>query len=834
MEILPGFDYHLVPKEQQQLERIVPLHQAKIHLAFRSNVKINGKISSDCVIALSEHMVTVCSHGFIGKSLKLMMAFHLFDIIGFRTISDEIMEIEIPDNSLVIQSTISMRFSRNLLRNFLLSNPMLPHNLRFPFSCHDSRHFPPFSPTLSPSQQFQFTYNAFCSFYDSAYFHDIPRYYHSLMTTGNAIFDLNKLPMHILEANFGEAMSIRPIFSSLMFCPYVFGVVCNNVTRPDIFKSIAPMILCNQNLRILKLCENRAENGCDEIANSIINSKNSRVLYWDFSGNSLKDIEFFTHALCKYYVPIRSLKFDFCHMNGKSIGFLFQALLQNDDLHNLEQLSIVGNTISSDNSNLFSGYIKRLSSLSNPPLNYLGFGPISSINNVLDSLSKSTIQLETLRIYDSVFDEKCIENMVDIISRSSKLKNIDLSRCTITDNGLKSLFETIGSNPSISTICLSMARMKLNGKRLRFILGHIDTILSSKIEFLNLDHNSMGVEDLASLVLIMPHLAKLKVLSLSYNFGSKLKGIGQKLVELVNGPSLDTIIIKGKHNKRLKSEAIPFICGLFSHSQIKSIDLSSNKIGDIGLSVSSNLVSTSPNICSFIVDGSEPTSFSSLEQFFASVLSNSSIYNSPFPIDDVYHLISSMKNKEKKRLIKLCSAYQQRIEIQLAKNRVVYGYHSDLSLVNDNVLDSLIDHVTIDLNEKLQKVRTHEHLAITSIVGLPLPYEMETAIENEIRGVPEPDSNMTIEYAEEKLMNKISEGLDETENSMKTLQFNSLCIRRPNAVQRLEKKARITSLDKMLSSGITESDEEESDVDTPIMPSVFDVDDTFMDDTNIE
>jgi hypothetical protein len=85
---------------------------------------------------------------------------------------------------------------------------------------------------MSPSQVFQFCYNAQCSYFDATYHHAVARFFHSMVTSGNGIADLTKLPIRLMEVNLGHPLVLRPLFGAMMFCPLIYGVVCYDMYGP--------------------------------------------------------------------------------------------------------------------------------------------------------------------------------------------------------------------------------------------------------------------------------------------------------------------------------------------------------------------------------------------------------------------------------------------------------------------------------------------------------------------------------------------------------------------------------------------------------------------------
>ena len=234
-----NFDYHLTPKEQQKVQNTVPFNQAKIHMAFRANIEINGKEYPLGGAALSEHMVTLYKKSLFGSTLTMIESIHMLSITSLTTTNDQCMKFTTLQETITVKSLVAMKFARNLLRNYILITSLFPPSMKFKFQTHNMQYFPRFDPELSPSQQVQFSYNANCSYFNTSYFHEAIQYFHSLITAGNGIYDITMLPIHTIECNLGDPIELRPLFMAFMYCPFIFGFCCYNVARPDLLQGLS-------------------------------------------------------------------------------------------------------------------------------------------------------------------------------------------------------------------------------------------------------------------------------------------------------------------------------------------------------------------------------------------------------------------------------------------------------------------------------------------------------------------------------------------------------------------------------------------------------------------
>lgn len=856
------FDYHLQPNEQNQVEHLVPDHQAKIHLAFRANVsfsEINSNSKKDyngAAVALSEHMITICYHGFFGRSYKLLETFHVNDITELQSISEELTIIKIIKGIYYIDSPTSLRFARSVIRNYILSNPMMPPSLRFKFKAEDPSKFPKFNPPLSPSQQFQFTYNANCSYFNVSYYHDIPYYFHNLIITGSCIFDFTQLPIHLMECGLGQSTDIRPITSALMFDPYIYGINISDITRDDIISASAPIILMNPSLRIVRLIKTGSQKGGMMVSNAMNQSRHQSISYWDLSENQLEDMVYFADSLGRYKGQLITLRLNNCRMTNAELTTLISSLTDNHNDRGIKQLALIGNGFNQSNCDQFCDFLNAITSstensggsekpnvteneneledieyqnddpnaqliLTSSAINSienennrqvggcslyrLELGPVKNPGIIIKTLSDRLIPLKTLKIIDSYFDENTVRLFSNFLNTSSTLRELDISGSNIKDQHLGILLESLLSNASIEdgSLVLTLNRLNLRGGR----YGKVKNALlahSSKIGELSLNENGLSLND--SVIKDICQFQNLKKVSLAVNFTKKMAGVGSALASILDHSHIISLNISGNCQTgqivggyALESELLPFIKSLYTNSSLEELDISGNLVGDDAIKMINEIIIDNNILKVINIDDNAITNLNTITDFLDAVSKSTSIINAIFPVNDIYNILYSDNELEKD--LESLSRRRQIVQKVMLNNMSKCGLYSSLSLLNDKTLNEIIDEATLELQEKfdINNIQVEKHAAITEIVGLPLPY-----VEDENQISVQTDSNMKEDldnadatdeevYASKQLMSTVMEPESKANSmasSFKTLQFNSLCIRRPDAQQKLEEKGK--------------------------------------------
>jgi len=813
----PSFDYHLTNSEQKSVEKLVPLHQAKIHIALRANLTINGTEYEHGACCLSEHLLVLAKKRFFGKSFSELKIVHLLDIVSMETSNDYTFTIFTEDAKIMIYTGEAMRLARNVIRDYHLSASIFISQRGFRFSPHDTKHFPPFKPKLSPSQQFQFTYNAYCSYYSTSYYHDVVRYYHKNLITGQGIIDLNQLPMNIIENNLKDPMDFLPFFNSIMHSPYVFGIVCNDICRPDLLASLSPMIGSSENLGLVSLKNCMIENGIEELSQALLKNPSCKINYWDLSGNSFEDCSPFMAALASVETPVFYLDFNDCNLSKQSVDILLKSLSINNNLWKLQYLHISGGIISDESANEFHKHYKNMSERGYLFLKSLDIGGASSgVERILETLVSYPQPLVTLKLPNSKLKSGAFSSLVSFLAASDKLEELDISGTSLSIEQILRLIFTITKNENLTSIKLWLGSLKLNGKKLIKILVALETFAPKKWSMLSFENNGLSAEDLSRIIHQCHKFKNLRCLRIGKNFSSSNKGIGDLLVKILDIKHLYMLSLVGEKKKGLRKELLPFLNALRHNKSLKSLDIRLNYCGDEGMEILTQVVKHSRSINELKYDGARPKSIKSIISFLEGLSESQSILSCALPRDDIYKALAKVKANEKDSVIKQLSDNQKNVVNTILRNMALFNIHSFLASKGIPALDELIDDQNVELVQTLHRTDLHTHSGISSLIGLPLPFvdsASENSDTNTVKSIDVPGST---EYDTPEMTKEITEHVDSNLSDLQTLQFNSLCIRRPGSVSIRQREEQ-----DQLFTGSESSDSLESDDPPPSVMSTI-------------
>jgi hypothetical protein len=130
------------------------------------------------------------------------------------------------------------------------------------------------------------------------------------------------------------------------------------------------------------------------------------------------------------------------------------------------------------------------------------------------------------------------------------------------------------------------------------------------------------------------------------------------LLELLELPAIESILLKGKGSFVLGGKTLPFLEALKDNQRVRVLDISYNRIGDRELAQLAVLVLENGSLNELYVDGSKPARPGAFCEFLEAICEeqNDRIHTCPFPMEDRYELVQSMAVRSASK----CSAGSRR------------------------------------------------------------------------------------------------------------------------------------------------------------------------------
>jgi hypothetical protein len=207
-----------------------------------------------------------------------------------------------------------------------------------------------------------------------------------------------------------------------------------------------------------------------------------------------------------------------------------------------------------------------------------------------------------------------------------------------------------------------------------------------------LDDNVIREEELGQLGSLLRDLPLFRKLSLSRIFTVRNEGIGERIGDLVRQLLLECLSIAGS-GPGLGREAVPIICALLANTKLTRLDISHNKIGDVGLLTLSHLIEASSTLQIVIVEGLALRQVDSLSRFLSACAQHRSLLDVPFPMSDYLELAHGSRSEIEGEIAHL----RRQVNDRLAANRYLFSpkITSPLVFRGDPVLTSSLTAVGI-------------------------------------------------------------------------------------------------------------------------------------------
>lgn len=765
-------DYHLDAKDKEKVERLVPSWERQVFLAFRCKLQIDGKDIKDGVVALSEHYITFCKKSFMG-GISHLEDVHILDLTYFGVPGKDFVALKMEDRELSIQGNekAMKRFVVCLFRNYYIITSYLPKEYKLKFRPKDPDDFPKFDPRLSPGQQFQFLYNAYCMQDKIKYNHHIVQWVNYTAITMSGVFDLSKIPYHDIENSFASTVNIGPVFDALTFFPTLHGIVMRNVGRTDLFLAAAPLLSESTTCQIFVAEANNIVDGCDAIAQAFVDNRKLPLRYLDISDNPISDMIPICTAVSHLKSDVFYLDFSNTGMNDKAVVALMTSIEKNSHLWGIRYLNLGGASVRSSGA---KAIVQTLNALKKNRKNFMkSFNPgnfKSGLCDILQILHKSQPQLLHLSLRGSKIGKSEFGEVLTFLANAEFLQSLDVSDCGLKPEQIAQIIKGITSR-SISQFNLNLSNTKLGGKKLDPVLEALKAASNYSWGTLSFNSTNMDADDCLKLVKVLDQCRGIYGISFNDNLTPKMKNVGDALRELVTFADLKYLSIKGGSNK-LGPMMAPYI-KLASRTKLEYFDPSFNNFGEEGLDAIGDIIENSNTLQKLYIDGSGTTDAVNIVRVLDILKNCQTIRIMPFPFDDVYNIMKKVSKSNSKQLYQMLSVKQVEAQSAIQRNQTAAGIKTELTEHEYNPeLNELVQQIIDSVAQTMGTQKPYEHSAINKAFNMPFPHLDEVDEKIEVEDSPLADDGSDVYHTPE-----FSCIVREEDNDAQLISnFNSMCV----------------------------------------------------------
>ena len=675
-----------------------------ILIAFRSDIRNFKTLYKDCYVVLTP-FILYCYKRKEKKPniLELMARIYLSDVKLIAFSREQYTLVISDDTSLVITAQESLRVAQLLYRNYQIVYSNLTIEETCELRSYDMRLFPPVKLPLSNSQKFQFAYAALCAKQQRAFRNEVVRYLHSMVLTGNGVFDIAELPVDI----FINPKDIVPVLQAVDYMKFTCGFCCVDVKIPQLLIQLAKIVSTSSKIRILHFNNNGMTKGIKDISDALKANRDLPIAYWSLDGNVFEDFDYFPMIISAQREPIKLLSLNRCGLKAAQTKSLFDNLEENPRQNQLQVLKLYGAEYSSDCIVSMDKFFES----KKQTLVYLDLGGVKNGGQaIMGLLRRHKPPLKELSLSGTTLNLAALEDLLQFIRESETLYSLDISDTSLTPKSVKDVIETIAINESIQEFDLTINKLGIHGAQLLPMFGAFLESDMDKWHSISMDSNDMDATDLRNILPLLVMMPNLKSLSLSYNFSSNTKNIDAILPGIVDIPSLTTLIIKGDEKHKLGQAIYPLLENIAS-KKITKLDFSGNNIGDQGCTLAVQALKASPNMESFNISHNNIMNLQAWLDLSEAVVNSDKLIDFKFNVQDITQVLQ--RSKYEKTLLKNMSELQTKAIKAVAARRRRMGLGSEYIEKEDYV------HVAVKFEGG------HTHSAVSKEFNLPLPFQRE-------------------------------------------------------------------------------------------------------------
>lgn len=536
---------------------------------------------------------------------------------------------------------------------------------------------------FAPSQEFQLLYSAGCTSVGGSvrrYFAHIPAYYHVQVAYGNHSFDANEV-----QTLSGKQMNPSPVLAALarsLGCGIFSISHCN---EPKLLAVAGFWMARNAGMRVFVATDLGATDGITSFVMPM--GSGCQIRFWDLSSNKLSDMLPFIEAFKTYQAPLRGLVFNDMSLSDKEIIALFDSLTTNPKTFGLKKLSIIGSKLNSFCCRAFAHWLETLGSKGKScKLQSVGVGPVSDSTVVCLALSRISSLVE-LRLVNMDLTNSH-EHLARIMGASRSLRVLDFSCSRFSETAFDTLGRVMSNAHRLSGVetpfSLNFTSALKNVKFATF-LKQIDPI-KGLIGAIILDNNPLTVADLGKLVDWLEGAPHFYSLSINGIFSESSKGVDTAIVRLFSSTTIRDLSITGEGKSGLRGQMINILQAATASGNLRSLDISHNKIDDDGMRMVLSVLLSNTNLEKIVIDDLGLHDPNAILAFLIAYEQSKSLIEAPFPDRDAAILNAQQANELRVKI-----AWRLKKNQYLARDPIT----SPLMLRKDLVLSSLIRKVTV-------------------------------------------------------------------------------------------------------------------------------------------
>eukprot|EP00012_Vannella_robusta_P004486 CAMPEP_0206182586 /NCGR_PEP_ID=MMETSP0166-20121206/147_1 /ASSEMBLY_ACC=CAM_ASM_000260 /TAXON_ID=95228 /ORGANISM="Vannella robusta, Strain DIVA3 518/3/11/1/6" /LENGTH=805 /DNA_ID=CAMNT_0053597311 /DNA_START=297 /DNA_END=2714 /DNA_ORIENTATION=+ len=447
---------------------------------------------------------------------------------------------------------------------------------------------------------FMLHYKALCSFYKIQPSRDVIQYIQHLFEESKHEIDFRDCPG--TESDTPLAFDLRPVFQSLPHNNYFNSIVLHDTGRKGLVKELGNTM--KRSSFITRLDFNHITSGLSQLPQIFTSlSSNPTNALMDLmirDVNLAPSVGAISEMFANMSHGFRRIQLVKCRLNGKQISSIIQdGLMKNYPLTlTLEELNLSGNKFDVEGETL-----QKL---------FLRIGPFSKLRRLI--LRKCSInlllvirplhsfpQLSEIDFSYNKFDTGITQLLCSVLEQSKVLKTLALTGCGLSSSLVDPIGATLGSNNALHALKVVLSDNTLSDQSIAMLMKgcHRGALLHT------LDLSQCRINE-AGFLSLCSGLQKIQDSSLDTLLlnNTKLENVTQKTGEAIANAlvalldkqdSIRSLSLSGGYSNLI---LFPFLEKLFDNQSLLELNISGNRIGDVGASTVATLIRKSSYIAS--------------------------------------------------------------------------------------------------------------------------------------------------------------------------------------------------------------------------------------------
>ncbi|PRP87680.1 leucine-rich repeat-containing protein [Planoprotostelium fungivorum] len=587
------------------------------------------------------------------------------------------------------------------------------------------------APVLSMRNSFFSIYKAYCDYYRADNNHEFDDQIDRLFTD-----DIRELDLNLIvgaEPKSEISLNLWPVLSALKYDEYFVSIQLKNIARREIVQLIAEVLRTNQTLSRITLEDvGSDERSWVEFCKSLLYNTTNRIQILQLCDGSFgnRAMASLGEALSTFNHKLKRLDLRKCSINSKGFTAFFKWLETNWAVSlGIQTLRFTDVSFDREGTLAFENWLiqmrtkSQLSDLRFSSSRFqIGLSPaIRHIHGL------TAVDFSGLRIDGSA---GCI-SLAYIFEQTCTLERIVLANCSLVKESLEHIHEAIVGNAYLKNLHYSLADNNLGTRGVTYLTQSFSKC-SATNRFSSLDLSGIKMKD-DQLPNFFESLSKingllhLRVRGVTSKISAKEVAHPNLLADFIHStPVLDRLDVSGGWGK---AYIVPLLRSLWDNVTLRSLDISSNGLGDKGADEIVQLLRHNVRLIDLQLDDNR-YALTGLLALRNIVFCNHRLCRMSVMISDLPKVLQSESDVRKKRL-----AAEAVIDIQLhiSRNATNTGeeWTDYLSSLVDDLTPSPLYYAPEPLEEVPSTVGTRSMAALALVDELPIPSPPPTTVTQE-------------------------------------------------------------------------------------------------------